>query len=286
MRFTARFVAGVLAIGAIAGMVAVAAPATAKDWTTVVVGTEGAYPPWNNTNSDGTLSGFEVDLLNVLCERMQVTCKTVTTDWDGSIPSLNAGKFDVLMDAVSITPERQKVIAFSIPYAATPATFAADKTGPMANLPLTGKTLKLTGDPAHDGPMIAPLLDALKGKSIGIQTATVYTKFIVDEFGKVADIRQYKTAAEHDLDLSSGRIDVAFDDATYFKSAFAESGNENLAYTGPMIAGSIWGPGEGFGIRKEDTDLKAMFDKAIQSAIDDGTVKKFALKWFGVDVTP
>lgn len=286
MKLTRTLMAGVLALGALSGLAALSGAAMAKEWTKIVVGTEGAYPPWNSTNADGTLAGFEVDLLAVLCKSMNVTCETITTDWDGSIPSLNAGKFDVLMDAVSITPEREQTIAFSIPYAATPATFAADKTGALANLPLTGQTVKLTGDKANDQATVDALRAVLKGKSIGIQTATVYTKFIVDNFGDIADIREYKTAAEHDLDLAAGRIDLAFDDATYFTSAFAQKGNENLAMTGPQIAGPIWGPGEGFGLRKEDTDLKAMLDKAIQAAIADGTVKTLALKWFGVDVTP
>lgn len=260
--------------------------ASAKTWTKVVIGTEGAYAPWNLTKSDGTLDGFEVELVKDLCGRMKLECQLVTQDWDSAIPALNAGKYDVLMDAVSITPERQKVIDFSIPYAATPATFAAVKGSDVANLPGTGTELTLTGDADHDKPLVEKLREALKGKSIGIQTATVFTKFITDNFSDVADIRNYKTAAEHDLDLAAGRIDLAFDDATYFLTAFQNKGNENLVLAGPQINGPIWGPGEGFGFRKSDADLRDMFSKAIKSAIDDGTVKTLSMKWFKVNVTP
>ncbi len=55
---------------------------------------------------------------------------------------------------------------------------------------------------------------------------------------------------------------------------------------GPEIGGTIWGKGEGFGLRKEDTELKALFDKAIAEAIADGTVKTLSEKWFKIDVTP
>lgn len=259
--------------------------ASAKDWKTVVIGTEGAYAPWNMTKADGSLDGFEVELVHDLCGRMKVECKLMTQDWDTMIPSLQQGKFDVMMDAVSITPERQKEIAFSEPYAQTPATFAAVKGSPMASLPGTGETIKMSS-PDEKNDMVEKLKEAVKGKSIGIQTATVYTKFVEDNFKDVADIREYKTAAEHDLDLASGRIDLAFDDATYFLSAFKDKGNENLTLTGPEIAGTIWGPGEGFGFRKSDTDLTEMFNKAIDAAKADGTIEKLSKKWFGINVVP
>jgi len=276
-------------LGAIAalGLAAVVVPgAQAKEWKTITVATEGAYEPWNMTRPDGSLAGFEIDLLKDLCGRMHLQCKTITQDWDGSIPALQAGKFDVLMDAVSITEERRKAIAFSRPYAATPASFAAVKTGALAKLPGSGTTLRLTGDAAKDRPQIEQLRAALKGKTIGIQTATVYTSFIEDQFKDVATIREFKTAAEHDLDLNAGRIDVAFDDATYFTSAFAKPDNADLTLTGPQINGPIWGPGEGFGFRKADTQLIAMFDKAIGAALADGTISKLSLKWFKLDVAP
>jgi octopine/nopaline transport system substrate-binding protein len=201
------------------------------------------------------------------------------------IPALNAGKYDVMMDAVSITPEREKVIAFSIPYAATPAVFAVDKDSDVAKLAGTGSTITLKGD-ASDKPQVADLRKAMTGKTIGIQTATVYAKFIYDNFKDVETIKEYKTSAERDLDLAAGRIDAAFDDATYFTSAFKTSGNENLAFSGPEIAGSIWGPGEGLGLRQSDTDLKTIFDGAIKKAIADGTIEKLSQKWFGTSVVP
>src|SRR5262249_43264425 len=158
------------------------------------------------------------------------------------------------------------------PYAATPASFAALKSGPMANLPGSDTTIKLSGNPAKDSTAVEPLRAALKGKTIGIQMATIYTKFIEDQFKNVATIREYKTAPEHDLDLVAGRIDVAFDDTTYFTTAFAKPDNAELEFTGPQIGGPIWGDGEGFALRKGDTDLKAKLDAAVGAAFADGTI--------------
>ena len=278
MKFSAILLSGVVAAAAFA------APAFAKDWKTATITLEGAYAPWNMTNADGTLGGFEPELAKVLCERAKIDCKLVASDWDGMIPALNAGKFDVIMDALSITDERKQVIGFTIPYAATPAAFATAKDSPLANAAGTGTTIKMT--PGQTGVKeIDVLKEAFKGKTIGIQAATVYAKFIYDNFGSVATIREYKTGADRDLDLQNGRIDLGFDDAVYFANAFA-SANDSLAFTGPEIAGSIWGEGEGLGIRQADTDLRDKFNEAIKSALADGTIKTLSMKWFKVDVSP
>ena len=75
---------------------------------TIRIGTEGAYPPWNNLNSAGELEGAEIDFGNEACERMGVTCEWVTQDWDGIIPALLQGKYDIIIAGMSITEERKE----------------------------------------------------------------------------------------------------------------------------------------------------------------------------------
>lgn len=274
--FTVALAAAALSLG----------PAQAKDWTEVTIGTEGAYAPWNLTNPDGSIGGFEADLAADLCKRANLKCTLAPHDWDTIIEALNSNKFDAIMDALSITPEREKVIAFSVPYAATPAGFAVLKDSPLANLPDTGGAIKLTGDSATDKADLDKLRGELSGKTIGVQTATNFSAWLEQNFKDVADIREYKTTAERDLDLVAGRIDIGFDDETAFQAAFDTPGNEDLTFTGPAIGGKVWGDGMGIGLRQADTDLKAKFDEAIQAALADGTVKQLAIKWFKLDVTP
>ncbi len=107
-----------------------------------------------------------------------------------------------------------------------------------------------------------------------------------DNFGDVAEVVEYKTAPEHDLDVTAGRVDVAFDDVTYFVSAFSKPENSDMMLVGPKIAGPIWGPGEAAAFRKSDPELRAKFDEALAAALADGTVKTLSLKWFKLDVTP
>jgi octopine/nopaline transport system substrate-binding protein len=262
----------------------VAAPLAAKDWTTVTITLEGAYAPWNMTASDGTLIGFEPELAKVLCERAKLECTLVPSEWDGMIPALNAGKFDVIMDALGISDERRQIIDFSVPYADTPAGFATSTGSPLANLAGTGTVIKLDVG-AKGGADIDAMRTAFAGKSIGIMAATLYSKFVYDNFGDIATIREYKTGAERDLDLQNGRIDLGFDDMIYFGSAIDASGGA-IAFTGPAVGGPIWGEGEGLGFRKEDTDLRDKFNEAIKSALADGTVKTLSMKWFKTDVSP
>ncbi len=264
----------------------VAAPAQAKEWKTVTIALEGAYAPWNLTLPGGKLGGFEPELVGNLCARMQLQCNLVAQDWDGMIPGLQAGKFDVLMDAISITPEREKIIAFSRPYAATPATFAVTDTKILPKASPGTPVIKLTGDTKSDQPTVDALRKQLKGKTIGIQSGTVYTKFINDGFKDVSTIRVYKTSPERDLDLANGRIDASFDDVTYFAANTDKKETASITMAGPKIGGPIWGPGEGLAFRKQDADLRAKFDTAISAALADGTVKKLSDKWFKTDVTP
>ena len=70
----------------------------------ITIATEGAYAPWNFTNADGKLDGLEIELANDLCARMKIKCTIIAQDWDGLIPSLKVGKFDVIMASMFITP--------------------------------------------------------------------------------------------------------------------------------------------------------------------------------------
>ncbi len=105
---------------AIATLLALAPAAYAKDWTHITIATEGAFPPYNMHAPDGSLTGFEIDYAHALCADMKVKCDIIAQDWDGIIPGLQAGKYDAIMAAMSITPKRKEVLAFAGPYVGSP----------------------------------------------------------------------------------------------------------------------------------------------------------------------
>ena len=266
-----------------AALLTLAATAQAKDWTHITIATEGAFPPYNMHAPDGSLTGFEIDYAHALCAQMKVTCDIVAQDWDGIIPGLQAGKYDAIMAAMSITPKRKEVLAFAGPYVGSPTTFAISKDA-GGKLPLTGTTVQLD-DPAAARTALEPLRQALKGKTIGVQVSTIQSDVANTYFKDVAaDIRVYKTTQEEDLDMQAGRIDVIIGSKATLVASL-ENPAENAVLAGPDLRGGPTGIGSGVGLRKDDPELKAMFDAAIKALKADGTTAKLSEKWFKVDIS-
>ncbi len=249
------------------------------------IATEGAYAPWNFSGPNGTVDGFEIDLAKELCERMKAKCEIVTQNWDGIIPSLQAGKYDAIMAAMSVTPEREKVIAFSTPYAAGINSFAILSDGALAQLPPSGTTYSLDKQEAEAKLVMADMATLLKGKVVGVQGSTTAASFMDKYFKDMVEVREYKTVEEHNFDLMSGRIDAVVANATVLAAALEKPDMKDARLAGPIFSGGVFGV-IGVGLRKDDTDLKSTFDNAIKAAIDDGTVKRISEKWFKVDVSP
>jgi len=256
-------------------------PAAAQEKITIA--TEGAYAPWNFTTADGKPDGMEVELAQNLCGRMKIECTVVTQDWDGLIPALTVGKFDVIMASMYITDKRLEVIDFTQPYAVDPAGFAVAKDSPLAALAAEKITL---ADEAKAKAVIEKMKPMLKGKVIGAQASTVNLEFVKTYFGDTVEIREYKTTEQHDLDLAAGRIDGIFAQQTALAATLAKPEFANYAVAGPGFYAGLFGRGTGAGLRKEDKALKEKLDKAIDEAIADGTIKTLSLKWLKADVTP
>jgi cystine transport system substrate-binding protein len=82
----------------------------------LTIGLEGTYPPFNYQDASGNLVGFEVDFANELSKRLGLKAKLEPTKWDGILAALGSGRLDVVINQVTITPERQKIYDFSTPY--------------------------------------------------------------------------------------------------------------------------------------------------------------------------
>ena len=260
--------------------------AAARDRDELVIGTEGAYPPWNYTRPDGSLAGFEPDYLRVLCARMHRRCRMVAMDWDGMIGALQTGKIDLIADAVQVTRERAAVLAFGRPYALTTGVIASLRNSPLARLPDRGATLDLDRPgPALDG-MTGRLRGGLAGKVIGVQLSGAFDTFLTQSFGTAVRLRYYRTMGERDLDLLNGRIDATLEDESYIRPLLATRDGAALVMAGPRLIGGSLGRGEALAFRPGDTALRAAFDRAIDDTLADGTVRRLGLKWFAMDASP
>ena len=249
----------------------------------IKIGTEGAYPPWNSKDASGKLIGFEVELAYSLCRYMGKQCEIVEQDWDGMIPALIMRKYDAIMAGMSITAERQKAINFSQGYADEVASLAVMKGSDLEGMDTPeGVNLTLGGSSVKKA--LKTISGALAGKTVCTQTATIHQNFLESgDVGKI-NLRTYKTQDEVNLDLASGRCDVALAAAVAFTD-YAEKSGKPVVLVGPTFSGGAFGNGVGVGIRKDDTELLKAFNKAINQARKNGDISRIATKWFGFDAS-
>tara|TARA_B100000949_G_scaffold13596_1_gene10406 strand:+ start:244 stop:1098 length:855 start_codon:yes stop_codon:yes gene_type:complete len=257
----------------------------------VKIGTEGAYPPWNAKDASGNLIGFEVDLAKELCTIMGHECTIVEQDWDGMIPALLMRKFDAIMAGMSITAERQKTITFSQGYADEVASLAVMKGSGLGSMD-TPEGVNLSIGGADVKKALKTITDALAGKTVCVQTATIHQNFLESgDVGKV-NVRTYKTQDEVNLDLAAGRCDAALAAAVAFTD-YAEKSGKSVVLVGPTFSGGAFGNGVGVGIRqagdgaigKRDAKLLKDFNKAIDKARKQGIISELAIKHFGFDAS-
>ncbi|MGR3485657.1 MAG: transporter substrate-binding domain-containing protein [Paracoccaceae bacterium] len=217
--------------------------------TTVRMGTEGAYPPYNFLNDDGEVAGFERELGDELCARAELTCEWVTNEWDSIIPNLVSGNYDTIAAGMSITEERDEVIDFTqnyIPPAASAYVGASEDAD-------------------------------LEGGVIAAQTATIQAGYVASETG--AALIEFATPEETVAAVRAGEADAVFADKDFLAPIVEASGGE-LMFVGSDVA---LGGGVGMGLRESDAELRDKFDAAIQSMKDDGSLDAMIEEWFGED---
>nr|WP_241031013.1 ABC transporter substrate-binding protein [Paraburkholderia sp. Ac-20347] len=236
-----------------------AGAAQAKDWTTVRFGVDASYAPFESKAPDGKLVGFDIDLGNEICKRMNAKCVWVEQDFDGMIPGLKAKKFDGVLSSMTITPQREEQIAFSAKLFNTPTRLVAKK-----------------------GTSFQPTADSLKGKSVGVEQGTIQETYAKENWApKGVNVVPYQNQDQVYADLISGRLDAALQDEVQADLGFLKTPRG----AGFQFAGKEIPTGAAaIGLRKEDTDLKAKIDKAIAEMIKDGTYKKIEAKYFDFDV--
>nr|WP_227672940.1 ABC transporter substrate-binding protein [Psychrobacter lutiphocae] len=218
------------------------------------IATEGAYAPFNYTDAAGNLAGFDVDISNALCEQMQVTCEIESQDWEGIIPGLKAKKYDAIVAAMSVTPERSAQVDFTEPYFTNSLVFIATK------------------DSAFD-PSQAQMIN---GHQIAAQRSTISSQWLENTYPE-ADIKMYDTLNNAFLDLESGRVEAMISDKlpalewlSHNNDGFELKGDEIEIDDNFAIA-----------VRKEDP-LKQKLNEALAAIKANGTYDTLKDKHFSI----
>ncbi|SDT22765.1 amino acid ABC transporter substrate-binding protein, PAAT family [Halopseudomonas xinjiangensis] len=226
-------------------------PAMAAE--TLRIGTEGAYPPFNEINNKGEVVGFDIDIAKALCEEMGTECTVVTSDWDGIIPALNTRRFDFLVASMSITDERKQAVDFTDPYYTNKLQFVAPKD----------EEFKIDEQ-------------SLKGKTIGAQRATIAGQWLEENLSDVVEIRLYDTQENAYLDMSSGRIDGVLADSFVQYEWLQSDAGSDFEFKGEPVFDN---DKIGIAVRKGDP-LQERLNKALDAIIENGTYAEINAKYF------
>lgn len=209
----------------------------------VRMGTEGAYPPYNFINDAGEVDGFERELGDELCKRLELTCEWVTNDWDSIIPNLVSGNYDTIMAGMSITDERDEVIDFTQNYT------QPDPSGYLS--------MSMDAD--------------IKGGIVAAQTGTIQAAFIA---ASGATLVEFATPDETIAAVRNGEADAVLADDAYLAPIAKENADLMMMKQQEMIGGGV-----GMGLRESDTKLGAKFNSAIASMKADGSLNQLLVKW-------
>lgn len=239
-----------------------AGAATAQD--SIRIGVEGNYPPFSQVAADGTLSGFDIDIANALCAKMDVKCEMVQQEWDGMIPALTANKFDMIVASMSITEKRKEVVDFSNPYYDVPSRFIA-----------------------KEGALTAYTPADLAGKTIIVLRNSPRADYIAATYPENSVLLVDKETAVY-MELAAGRGDVAFGSSVVSGEAFLKQPEgKGFAQVGEAIFLTEGADGGvGIALRKNEEALKTKVNDALAGIMADGTYAGLAARYFDFDVTP
>lgn len=234
----------------------------------ILIGVDPYYAPFEYKGPGQKLAGFDIDLGNLLCKKINISCRWVEIDFDGLIAQLQTNKIDAILSSLSITEKRLRTIGFSHVLYRVPSRLIAKKS-------------------AH----LSTSIELLQGKRIGVLSGTtqeIYAK----TFWRPHNVKiiAYRTQDLIYQDLKAGRLDAAFQDEPQAKFGFlnkqknlpvnSDNLNNEFILVGERIDHSdIFGKGVAVGLRKNDIELKSKFDEAIKS-IDEKTFKDLQLKHF------
>lgn len=250
------------------GLALWAGQATAEDLT---IATSADYPPWESVDGTGKIVGMDIDVGMEACKRINATCKFVDQGFDGLLPALNIGKFDMVISALSMSKQRMDRVDFSTPYAKS-----------------SSRVVVVDGSDLNDQSTKEDLISAMSGKTVGTQVGSAQTGAVVANF-EGATNREYERADQMFDDLRAGRVDGIMLIETAAVDIMKTESGRGTKFAGPSFTGKVLpelGMGFGIAVKKGNAELKARLDKAVESMIADGTIKTLSEKHLGKDVTP
>lgn len=222
------------------------------DNKTYVVGTEAGYAPYEYLNDKGQIVGFDIDLINYICEQAGIKCEVKNQNFDALVPNLMYRKIDIAIAAMNITEERAKQVAFSNEY--LPAA-------PYRYLVLKNSSYN----------------DVSELKAVGYQNGTLAGKYLQEKTKGVRAVGydNYDTAL---LDLKAGRVNALLADGQVVEK-FAENNPDSYTLLPQLVNDPILGQGLAIAVNKNNTELLNKLNAALAKAQESGFIEQLKTKY-------
>lgn len=223
----------------------------------ITIGLEGDWQPFSYHDKNDKLCGVDVEVAKNIAKKLGVKADIVEGPWDGLLTGLSTGTYDLVINGVDITKEREKKYDFSTPY-------AYDHTVLVVR---------------NDNTTITSFND-LKGKTTANSIGSTYMELGEDYGATVKGVDDLTKC----MDLvKNGGVDATINAATsindYLNTTkdnsfkIVDQSKEATAYAIPMVKG------------KDNATLKKAVNKALKELREDGTLSKISIKYFGEDLT-
>lgn len=225
------------------------------------IATEGAYPPFSFTNEQGQLAGFDVDIAQELCRRLEKDCEIIAVAWNELLPGLAAGRYQVIVASMAKTPEREQQAEFTDSYYRTRNVF------------IGRRDVGLT--------QVNP--ETARGKILATQAGTTYADYLKKHY-PTATLKLTATLTEAFTTLVRGEADLVIgDNLSAFEFLRSNAGQE-LDIIGPPLALNETSEAAYIQVRKGDIPLRDAINVALRKLWLDGTYHKINARYFPFNI--
>jgi polar amino acid transport system substrate-binding protein len=219
----------------------------------LMMGSDIPYPPFEFKEGDKVV-GFDVDIATEIAKRLNVKLDVVPTKWDVIISRLISDKYDIIMSAMPITPERSKEISFSDPYIDSDQSIAVK----------IGSPIKTEAD--------------LKDKVIGVWIDTP-GQMTAEKMTGLKEIREFDNIQLAFEALETGSIDAIIN--YYPINSYMSKKSGKTVVVQKIITNEKYG----IGVKKDNSQLRLAINNELRKLKEDGTYNTIYKKWFGTSKT-
>ncbi|GAA1354015.1 amino acid ABC transporter substrate-binding protein [Falsarthrobacter nasiphocae] len=222
---------------------------------TIKVGTEGTYKPFTfHAQAGAPLSGYDVDVMNAVAEKIGVKTEYQETQWDAIFAGIDAKRFDIIANQVGINPEREAKYLFSKPYSHSRGVVVAKADSSIRSF------------------------EDLKGKKVAQSATSNFGKEAREKGAVITPVEGWAQSVEL---VRQGRVEATINDKLTVLDYLKANPNSGVK----IVAEDSSESSSAFLFRKDSTELRDAVDKALAELEKDGTLKKLSEKYFGTDVS-